>query len=307
MSERTKALLAILVAALLWGSAGVTAKLLLAELSPFVILFYRFVIASLVMLPLFLRAKKPKRYLQTLIPLSMLSFGNALLFYMGIERTTSNAAYIINATTPLVTAALARIFIGERTNGKKLVGITIGLIGALFIVLLPLWNKGVGIYGDFVGNMFVTMALLCWTSYTVGNRHFAALGTYSPTILVSMNFFTTALMSGTAAFVTGQQFITPGVFRPAYILLLLYVAIPVTVVTFGFFQWAAKHVTATSASLKDYVQLVVAFGLNGLILGERITLPYIVGSVLVVLGVLIATGSRVTEKLAALRAKHGDN
>ena len=112
------------------------------------VLFYRFGVAALVILPWFIKAKKPKNMWQILVPFSLLGVGNALFFYQGITRTTASSASVIGASTPLLAAILSHYLIGERTSKEKLIGIGIGLVGALCIIILPLWGQGKSIGGE---------------------------------------------------------------------------------------------------------------------------------------------------------------
>lgn len=115
--------------------------------------------------------------------------------------------------------------------------------------------------------------------------------------MTEINFITLAFVSLVLALATGQSFFSDALYDPSYVLLLLYATIPVTVVTFGLFQWVIKHISATTASLKDYVQLTIGFGLSMFILGESVNLPFIVGSAIVIIGVAIATGKTIWRTL----------
>lgn len=289
MSVRRKALLGLLLVSVLWGTAGVTAKMLIVELHPYVLLFYRFGLASIIFLPWFLRAHKPKHMWRTLIPFSLLSIGNALFFYLGIVHTSASAASVINTSTPLLAALFSHFLIGERTHKEKIIGIIVGLLGTLLIILLPLWQEGRSIGGNVSGNLLILLSVTSWTLYLVGSRKFISQETFSPVVMTEINFLTLTLFSLIMAIMTGQSFVTDALFTPSYLLLLLYAAIPVTVVTFGVFQWVIKHISATTASLKDYIQLVVSVGLSIVLLGERMNAIFILGSGVVVFGLILAT------------------
>jgi drug/metabolite transporter (DMT)-like permease len=297
MSIRTKAFVALLLVSILWGSAGVVAKILIQELHPYVVLFYRFGIAAIVLLPWFIKAKKPAHMWRVLIPFSLLVAGNAIFFYLGISRTTVSSSAIIGATVPLVTAILSRLFINEHTSRETFVGIIIGLVGAMYITLLPLWKEGKLLGGDIVGNLFLVAGLLCWTSYVVGSRYFLSKDTYSPLVMVETNFLTLAGVCIILALVTRQQFFAPRVLDPIYLFVLFYGTIPVTVGSFGLFQWALKHISATTASLKDYIQLVVGVTLSLIVLKEKVNASFIIGSLIVILGISIATGRSTLSKI----------
>lgn len=297
MTARKKALAALLLVSVLWGTAGVTAKILIRELDPFVVLFYRFGLASLILLPWFIKAHKPPHMWHTLIPFSLLSIGNAIFFYLGIVHTTAVTASVINTSTPLLTAFFSHTLINERTSKEKITGIIIGLFGTLIIVLLPLWKEGESIGGDFIGNLFILLSVTSWTLYLVGSRKFISQEKFSPIVMTEINFLTLACVSLILAQVTGQSFFTNAFYNPSYVLLLIYATIPVTVITFGLFQWVIKHISATTASLKDYVQLTVGVGLSLLILGEAINTPFIIGSAIVIIGVGISTGKAIWRTL----------
>lgn len=305
MSVRKKAFLALLLVSVLWGTAGVVAKILIQELHPYVVLFYRFGIAALVILPWFIKAQKPKHMWCVLIPFSLLGVGNALFFYQGIARTTASSASAIGASTPLLAAILSHYLIGERTSKEKFIGICIGLVGALCIILLPLWSQGKSIGGDFIGNMWIVLSVISWTLYIVGSRRFLSNETYTPLVMAELNFLTLAVVSLILALITHQSFITPAFSNLTYLLTLIYSTIPVTVVTFVLFQWVMKHVSATTATLKDYVQLIVGVGVSMVVLGEKVNLSFILGSIIVVLGIGITTGravySKVMEKIFPLK------
>lgn len=242
---------------------------------------------------------------RVLIPFSLLGVGNALFYYIGITTTSVSAASVIGSTTPLVAAILSHILINERTSKEKLIGILVGLIGALCIIILPLWDLGKAIGGDFIGNIWILLSVLSWTLYIVGSRRFLTRETYSPLIMAELNFLTLAAVTFFLALVTKQSFFTSAFYNPSYLLIFLYSTIPVTVVTFVLFQWVIKHVSATTATLKDYVQLMVGVGVSIVVLGEKVNPSFILGSIIVVLGIGITTGravySKVMEKIFPLK------
>lgn len=303
MSSRTKALIAIIVVSILWGTAGVSAKLLLHVLNPFVAAFYRFLIASLCILPFFLQIKKPKGYLRSLIPLSLLSAANISFFYVGMTTTTANAATLVYAGTPLATALLAKIFIKEEISRKKLLGVLIGLLGIIFIVVLPILDKQGELVGDLRGNIFILLGLFSWAIYTVTSKQYLSHHTYTPILMTSLNFFTVCIATLGIGLITQQQFFPPEAFTLRFLLLLIYTGVFVTFVTYGLFQWAIQHISATTASLKNYLEPVLGIYLNTLLLGETITGGFIVGSILVITGVVIATGTKLVEQVKKITSK----
>jgi len=306
MTVYHKALLAILISAILWASAGSVSKLLFLESPPFVAASHRFLLASLIMLPFFLRAKKPKKFFRILLPLGIFNTGNVLCYYVGLSLTTANTGSILGTAVPLVVALLSPFFIKERIEKEKFIGIIIGMIGALSIVLLPMIEKGGATSGNILGNLFMVGSLLSWSMYIIYSRRVLAGGNYSPMLSTSVNIFTVTTAAVTASLLSGQQLLTPALFIPTYFGVLVFAAIGITVATFFLFQWGVEHVSASTASLKEYIQLVCAVGINAVVLGERLTTTYILGAILIVIGVLFATHKHIPRKTAATLFAQGE-
>ena len=306
MTVHTKALLAILISAGLWASAGSVSKLLFMEAPPFVAASHRFILASLIIIPFFLQTKKPKGYLRALLPLGLFNTGNILFYYMGLSLTTANTGSILGTAIPITVTLFSPFFLNEPIQKNKLAGILIGLIGALCIVLLPMIDKGNVASGSLLGNIFMVGSLLCWTMYIIFSRRILLHGNFSPILSTSVNIFTVTVAATAAALLAGQTLISPALSVPSYIGVLLYAAIGITIVTFFLFQWGVQHVSASTASLKEYAQLVVGVAINAVVLGERLTLTYLIGSALIIVGVLFATGSRITKKMASVLFNDGE-
>ena len=285
------------------------AKVLVRDLGPFTASFYRFLIASVLALPFFLRAQKPRGLWRDLVPLSLLGSANILLFYFGIKTTTANAATLIYAATPLATAIWSKFLIGEQSSKKTILGICIGLVGVVLIILLPIWERDQRLVGDVFGNLLIVCAMLSWTLYSIGTKRFADRRAYSPIVISTVYFWTTTVLSFVFALSSGEKLLTPKVFSTQSLWILIYAGIFITLVTFFLFQWAIQRISVTTASLKNYLEPLVGISLNVALLGERITIGFVWGSLLVIAGVVIATGSQVTNavknRFANLRKMRG--
>jgi len=119
-----------------------------------------------------------------------------------------------------------------------------------------------------------------------------------------MNFFVTTIASLAIALATGKSLMFPALQDISFLSVLLFAGIFLTLLTFGLLQWILKHISASTASLKDYIQLIVGFGLNAAILGESLTVYYFLGSILVIAGVVFATQGIVLKKLTSMVKKN---
>lgn len=296
MSSRTKALMAIIGASLLWSTAGVS-KIVVREFDPFTAAFIRFAIASIVILPIFLTRNRIRIHtLLRLVPLSLLSTANIIFFYLGVRTSTANAASMIYAGVPLVTMLLAQRFINEKITHRKIFGILIGLLGVLCVAVLPSLGTGETISGDMQGNIFYLCAVAGWSLYIVGSRKAIAQDNISPLELSAAAIFTSTVVFSTLALFFYQAHYTPALTQPNMILLFLYLGIFITVVPYLLFQWAIKHSSATTPSLKQYLEAVFSVLFNILFLGEVATPGFVAGSALVFIGLFATTGSAVIQE-----------
>ena len=88
-----------------------------------------------------------------LIRLSVCGFfgiaANQLMFFSGLDLTTTIHASIIMVTSPIIVSIMALFLLKEIINFKKILGIGIGLVGALLIITNKEdGNSNFGLWGD---------------------------------------------------------------------------------------------------------------------------------------------------------------
>lgn len=299
MSSRKIVFISLLIASIFWSSAGVAAKTLLKTFDPITVGAIRLTIASLVMIPLFLRTtpKLSKKLLIDTLPVALFSAGNFLLFLFGINKTTANAAAIIYTVTPIVVALLSHKLISEHISRQKITGILVGLGGVLIILLLPVLEQTQLIVGDVGGNLFIVGAMIMFALYNVGTRHLITAKSYHPLTITGMSLFVSAAGFILLLFLFPHTPIFPSLLEPVNISVALYLAILVTIVPYIMHQWAIKHSSATTGALTAYIQPVFGFVINGILLGEIITGGFFAGSLLVFAGTFLATGTQVVRMM----------
>lgn len=290
MSAKTKALLAICIVSFLWATAG-AAKPLVRLLDPYTVAFLRFLIASLVVVPLYIVTKnKHSPSLFGLVPIALMTTANVTLYYVGLETSTANAAAIIYMATPIAIAILSHWVTNETFSARKIAGIALGVCGGLFIALLPLLEKGQMVSGSLPGNLFFILAIGTWAVYSVGSKRAIQKKGYTPVALTTVSIVSTAVILGIVSLFTWKSSYGAIVLLPGNLFLLFYLAIAVSVVTFLLYQWVLRNSSATIASLYIYLQVIFAVIFNHIFLGEPITPWFLVGGVITIFGVLLASG-----------------
>ena len=290
MSTRTKALLAILLATLLWSTAGLS-KIVVRTFDPYFAGFLRFFVATLVILPFFLKEKINGRAIfRDLVPLSLLGTGNLLFYYLGLQTSTANAATLIYAGVPLVTALIAHYVINERLTARKLIGIMTCLVGVFVVAALPILERRESVSGDLTGNIFFVLAVLVWSLYIIGSRRATTTQQYSPLQVSSITIFTTCVVFFITSLFSFRSSYLISLQQPSMILLVVHLGVFVTVATFTLYQWAIKHSSATTASYATYAGPVVSVAINVIVLGETITSGFVAGALIIFTGLMIVSG-----------------
>lgn len=130
------------LAALIWSGNFIIAKALNDKIPPFSLSFYRWLIASLIILPFAIKqfGSQWKLVKQSWSYLFWASLTGIVLFnsfvYIGAHYTSAiNLALIGTTSSPIMAVVFARIFLKEKIGWMKLAGMILCSIGVLFLLL----------------------------------------------------------------------------------------------------------------------------------------------------------------------------
>jgi drug/metabolite transporter (DMT)-like permease len=286
----------IILAAILGGGAGVFGKIALAEIPPFSYTFLRFLIASIFLIPFslkYLPTFKRKDY--KIILLSLFASANVVLFAFGIKHTTANISQMIYTAVPIVSALLSFYYLKERFGVSKIIGIVIGFVGTIIVVLLPLIsNNNSG--STIGGNLTIVVAMLSISLYWVLSKKFHSQ--YSSLEINNYFIFTTTILLFFLSIF--DLFREPtwwqGVSTNAY-LALIFVAILSTAIYYLISQIIVKKATPVMASMVLYVQPFTTFIWAYYFLSEKLSVLFLIGVFLSLLGVGIYNFSIKTKDI----------
>ena len=132
--------LLLLIAAASFGGNWVAARIVDSQVPPFALSFWRWAIASAILLPFAaaqLRADAPliRRNLPLLALFGAIGAGGfTLLGYWGVSYTTAVNATLLNSSLPLFVVPLSWLLLGLTVSGRQLVGLALSLAGVATIV-----------------------------------------------------------------------------------------------------------------------------------------------------------------------------
>ncbi|MBE0467306.1 MAG: DMT family transporter [Candidatus Desulforudis sp.] len=285
------AYLMLFTAPLFWGGAFVAAKYVVPELHPLVAASLRFLISFLVLLPVLLIREKGKAFpavrdwpLLMLLGLTGVFAYNAFFFY-GIGSTAATDGALIVASSPIFTALLSVIFLGERFTGRQVLGFFLSILGVLTIVTKG--NPAVLLTWDVnTGDLLFFGCALSWACYSVAGRKTMARVTplASTTFAIGLG----AVLLTVAALPHYSLPVITGLSTAAF-WSLMFLGVFASGIAYAFWFTGVHRVGAGRAGVfVNFAPLWAAFWAV-LLLGEKPALFHLIGAVLTFSGVYLVT------------------
>lgn len=153
----------------LWGASFLFMRIAAPEFGPLVLVEVRVFIAALFLLPIFLLRADVSELTSNWKKLSILSVMNSaapfFLLTFATLSITGGLAGILNATAPIWAAMIAWVWLSDRLNLSRILGLIIGFAGVLLLV----WNK---VSLNFDGTTVAILAgILAAVLYAIGGNY----------------------------------------------------------------------------------------------------------------------------------------
>ncbi len=290
--------LLLVLAAFFWGSSWVVVKFLTADVDPILIATGRFMLVSLMFLPVafWLHMKGERLERKDLGMLTLLGiFGVALLYilqYSGVNLTTAINASLMTTFNPAVTLLLSSFFLKERVDARKIAAIFIAFLGAFLVITNGDINFGTKM-NDIAGSLLSLASTCCWAVYTVMSKK--AVSKHSAIFLVVYASIFGTLLLLPIAFLTSplSKFLSLSLQSWAG---FLYLAVTCTV--FAYFAWSysLERIDASQAAIFIYLVPLSSIILSYIFRGENLAPYSALGALLIFAGVYYSTREANSEK-----------
>ena len=280
------AVLAIIISSVIWGATPAIMKYTLLTVPVFSLGFIRFFGASLILLPFVLRKINIKDITPLVVGAALLGITvHISFFFLGLKLTTALNAGIISAFYPILTLIFAHILLSEKIKGNILVGAVLGIAGLGIIIGKDILTSGFTL--SPLGDFLIISSAIVGVLYAIFSKKI--LEKHSP-ILVSFYLFA---IGGLAFFPfafwewqTSSIWITNLSINAS--LGILFGILFASLIAHSFWQWGLSKMDVTKVGFFHYLEPVVATITAVIILSERITLPFILGSICIILGLVLA-------------------
>ena len=286
---------AVILANVIFGLGVPVTKLLLDEwVSPMGYMFTRCLGAAVIfwLISLFM-PKEPVERKDLLI----IMLGGLLGFVVSQTLTAWALVYttpvyfsLIATLTPVATMLMAAVFLKETINGKKTIGVLIGIAGALLMVFMG-WQGGSGT-NDVLGIFLTILSLLTWVIYLLITRNVSQK--YSAVTQMKWIFLVSTLaVLPFAAPEWGQQKLFSAAWAWTGVAEMAFIVLFATVMGYFAIPFAMRYLPATTVSIYTNLQPVVA-SLVAIYIGQDVlTWDKPVAGILVLLSAYIITRKNV--------------
>lgn len=264
-------------------------KLTLLSVPLFSLAFIRFFFASLILLPFVykkLKIKKDDIPVLTLCAFAGITF-NISFFFLGLTLTTALNAGIIVSTLPIFTLIFAILFLKEKITKKLVLGSIIGFLGIGIIIGQDITKHGLSL--SPIGDFMLLLAMFSFVIYEIFSKKL--FKKYNPFVITFYAFLIGALsflpafiyeLSSSSAWINNLP--------TNAILGIIYGIFFSSLAAYSLWQWGLSKTDAGKAGFFFYLDPVVSTIAAVIILSEKITTPFVLGSILIFLGLFFAEG-----------------
>lgn len=288
-----KLIFALATVGVVWGTTFLGIRVAVETIPPWFVTSIRQGLAGLMLMTVLLYKKELKwigwkNLKHQLVP-SILMIVIANGFTTVAEQTLpSGLASVISAMSPILIFIGSILFGLQKASLRGLVGVVVGFSGVVFI-----FKEGLGSFLDAdykIGVMFMGLAILAWAAGTIYTKTHAYKSNN-----IALNLFYQFMMASCIQLVLAFIFSpNPDIssWSSRSIFASLYLSVFGSVIAFLCYNYALKRVTAVQVSILSYINTIIAVFLGWLLLDEKITVDFIIATVLIILGVFIINYKR---------------
>ncbi|TXT63417.1 MAG: putative DMT superfamily transporter inner membrane protein [Promethearchaeota archaeon] len=278
INKKPLALLLLILTTILWGSTFIITKTIIQDVPIFFYLGMRYSIALVGFAPYIVLLKKMSKQI------ILKGFISGVLYFIsiatqtiGLETTTAGKAGFITGLNTIMVPFLAYILLKQSFRKKVWLAAIISIIGMAFLFLE-------GEQGIIVGDIWVLIcAFTCALFIIYNDRVVKTVNVYLFSIMqlitiIGFCFFFSFLLNESYNNIS---------FTLDFWIIMLYMGIIVTTLTFLFQNWSQKHQNSATTAIIFSLEPVFAL-LFGFLLGGELLSPLgFTGSALILIAIFI--------------------
>ncbi|MBE9476178.1 MAG: DMT family transporter [Proteobacteria bacterium] len=283
-----------LIAVICWSGNWVLGRAIRSEIPPIGLSFWRWVTATVILLPVGLRAGKAEwkaAFAKWYVVMGLALFGASLfqtMIYIGLRSTEATNALLLNSTAPLFVILFAWLALGTRPNSRQMLGIAVSFIGVSVLVGRGDVNRLLAMRFN-AGDIWVMSAIVIWGAYSVLLK-FKPAGV-SPMMLVFLTSLCGALIL-LPVYIWDVSLGHVVHINKANIGSIFYTGLFASVVAFLAYNAAVERIGPNKTIYFLHLMPVSGAILSFIFLDEQLAMYHVIGFAIVLSGVLYATTGR---------------
>jgi len=287
MSKTLVGILCGLGAAAIWGGMYVVSKVVLEIIPPFSLFTLRLIL-GVISLAIVLRLrgfpKISRRQIVEGLGVGFVGYGISLsLQFLGTKLSTAANGSLVTSATPAFVLLFAWMLLRERITLQRLIALFLATLGVIAVID----PRSAQLNPDlFLGNLLLIGAAVTWALYSVLVRRVTQ---NTDVLLFSLIAFIGGLPVTLPASAWELSTVGVGEISLGIVAGVLFLGVISTALAMVLWNTAFAYVDANLASLTFFAQPVVGTLLGWLFLKERITPLFLVGGLLIGIGLVISS------------------
>ncbi len=199
---------------------------------------------------------------------------NWIFLFEAYRFTTVAVATLCYYLQPTLLILASPIFFKEKLTGRKLI---LALTAFAGMILVSGVFGGGGQSGSMKGVMFGLCAAILYTAAVIGNKKVIGVDPFEKTIIQLASAAIVVI-----PYILMTEDITEISLSPGTVVLILIVGIIHTGLVYLFYFGSMEHLSAQAVAILSYIDPVVAVAASAVFLKEPLTLPVIIGAILII-------------------------
>ncbi|HWR44218.1 DMT family transporter [Sporomusa sp.] len=287
MRANYKGALYLSIAASIWGGMYVASKYALETVPPFTLLFIRYLLASIVLL-LWCRYSKvsviPREHKWLMFQIGFFGyFLSAGAQFVGTKLSSAHLGAAITTLSPVFQSVFAVFLLKEAASRRQIASITLSFVGIL-IVTDAINTLKTDTFN--VGNLLFLMAAALWGYYSVLAKKVA--DTHPVLRITTWGILLATVFAAFPAILELGSWDTAVLANRLVIASILYLAVVSTVAAYYCWNKGLALLNPHQAGLFMFLQSIVGSILGYLLLGESLSIAFLIGTILILLAVILA-------------------
>lgn len=272
-------------AGVIWGTSFVAITVGLHYADPYLLLFERFLVASLTVLAIGTFRKSARVWRELREPwiwgvgvVYTLAF---LSQFVGQDMAGASLASLLSNLFVVFTPVAAYFVLKERPSRGAAAGVVMGVFGILLV-----YSSSVSSGGTALGDLLLVASALGYTVFIVLSKKLdisSLSSSFALMVVMAVESAPVALAGGP---LSAASFVQPGGLAA-----LLWLGVPCTVVALAMYTRGLSYTGAAQSAVLLLIEIIVGVGLSFFFLGESLSPLQWVGAVVIGLSILISSGA----------------